>query len=437
VYRSAIEQLKVWKDKPGRMPLLLIGARQTGKTWLLKHFGEHYFEKIAYISFDNNKSLNTVLESTVSPKELLPVLSAATGVSIKPNETLIVLDEIQVSPRALLSLKYFCEEAPEYHVLAAGSTLGVMLHEHASFPVGKVEFLDIHPLSFDEFLRALSEEQLADYIKEQSPDKFRPFHDKLIRILKEYMYVGGMPAAVAAYANQRGDFAAARSVQEAILRAYDRDFSKYATPLLSEKLRMTWNSIPAQLSKENKKFTYAAVKKSMRGRELTSAIQWLKDSSMIGVVNKVTAPMHPLKAYEDVDIFKLFMNDIGLLSAMVDLETQMLTEPNDIFVEFKGALAEQFAFQELRYTLGKTIYYWSKESSTIDIDFLIQNHKGQPLAIEIKSGINLRAKSLKYYIEKYKPEYAVRASLSDFKVDDTNKIIDLPLYAFGKIKEYL
>ncbi|GHU68526.1 ATPase [Clostridia bacterium] len=437
MYRNAIEQLTEWKEKPGRLPLLMIGARQVGKTWLLKQFGAEKFQNLAYISFDKSTALINVLESTVAPKDLLPIISAETGTVMAPGETLIVFDEIQISPRALLSLKYFCEEAPEYHIIGAGSTLGVMLHEHASFPVGKVEFLDLYPMSFLEFLQAAGEEQLVRYMQDHEPDQVKPFHEKLLRMLKQYFYVGGMPAVVAAYFENNSDFFAARKMQENILKAYDRDFSKYAAPVFAGKLRQVWRSVPSQLAKENKKFRYADVKKGGRGREYDTAIEWLKDSSMIGVVCKTTVPLHPLKSYEDPDAFKVFLNDIGLLSAMADLEMSMVAEPNALFIEFKGALAEQFVFGELRLALNKTVYYWSKENSDMEIDFLTQNHKGEPIAIEVKSGINLRSKSLKYYNEKYRPEYSLRTSPANFKIDAENRIIDIPLYSAHKIRDIL
>jgi predicted AAA+ superfamily ATPase len=433
MYRSAIEQLKSWKDAHGRMPLLLVGARQVGKTWLLKTFGRECFASIAYLSFDTNPALAGTLESTVSPQDILPLLAAETKTAIRPGETLIVFDEIQTCPRALTSLKYFCEEAPEYHVVAAGSTLGVMLHEQSAFPVGKVSFMDIFPMSFDEFLRALGEEELAAFVRDGHPETFRPLHEKLLRLLKEYIYVGGMPAAVAIHANNRTDFAAVRSVQETILRAYDRDFSKYATPLFATKLRQVWNSIPSQLSKENRRFTYAAIRKSARGKDFAAAIRWLEDSSMIASVHRVVTPAHPLKSYEDENAFKLFANDVGLLSAMADLSVTMLAAKNDLFVEFKGALAEQFAFQELRQALNKPLYYWSKENSSVNIDFLVQDSEGRPTPIEIKSGVNLASKSLMIYVQKWKPHRSYRASLADYKVDEKNNIVDIPLYAIGKI----
>ena len=437
MYRKAIEQLKTWKDKPHRMPLLIVGARQVGKTWLIKRFGVESFENMAYLSFDTSPALTRTLENTVSPKELIPVLSAETGVAIKPGRTLIVFDEIQEAPRALLSLKYFMEEASEYHVIAAGSALGVMLHSHSSFPVGKVEFLDLYPMSFDEFLQATGEEQLASFLQNASLERIAPFHEKLMRLVREYLYIGGMPAVVAAYAENRGDFGLLRKVQDTILRAYDRDFSKYATPLFATKLRKVWQSLPSQLAKENRRFTYAAIRESGRGRDFASTIQWLKDSSMVSPIYAVTAVLHPLAAYSNDAIFKLFLHDVGLLSAMADLNQRAIALGDEIFREFKGSLAEQFVFQELAYSLHKPLFYWSKENSRASIDFLVQNHEGNTIPIEVKSGVRLSSQGLNAYRATYSPAYSIRTSLAEYKYDAGNRIYDIPIYAISRIGEFL
>lgn len=437
MYRSTLSELEAWKNRRGRMPLLVVGARQVGKTWLLKHFGDKSYKNLAYLSFDSSPALAQTLDNTVRPKEILPVLSAETGVAIHSESTLIVFDEIQDCPRALLALKYFQEEAPQYHIIAAGSTLGVMLHQSSSFPVGKVDFLDLYPLSFDEFLRAIHEQELADFAHTQSFEHIKPFHDKLLRILREYLYVGGMPAVVDAYANARGDYGLARAIQENILRTYDRDFSKYTKPLFASKLRAVWQSLPAQLAKENRRFTYAQIKTSARGRDYAAAIQWLKDSSMATPVYSVKEPRHPLKAYENDEVFKLFIHDVGLMSAMADVNPGILAGGKNIFLEFKGSLAEQFVFQELMCNGIKQLFYWSNESSTASIDFLLQNREGLPIPLEVKSGINLRAKSLMVYRSRYAPAFSLRTSLADYKHDCSNKIFDLPIYAVSRIGELL
>lgn len=435
MYRKSIAALAAWKNSPNRMPLLLTGARQTGKTWLMRRFGREYYTNTVYISFDENPKLNRALEDTVSPRELLPLIQAETGESINA-DTLIIFDEIQESPRALMSLKYFCENAPEYHVMAAGSSLGVTLHQHGSFPVGKTAFLHLHPMTFGEFLAALGEEKLAEFIRDNPPDQFRPFHEKLIRLLGQYLYVGGMPRVVQDYAERR-DFAGVRRIQQDILSAYETDFSKHTQGSFSGKLRLLWHSAPAQLAKENRKFVYGAVKSGARARDFETAIQWMKDSSLLDTVPRVTKPLHPLAAYEDFGVFKVFLNDIGLLSAMADLNMKMIADPRSLFVEFKGALSEQFVFQELRAQTGIRLFYWSHEGGSAEIDFLVQDEAGNPIPVEVKSGINLRAKSLKYYIDAFKPPYAIRTSAGDYKVDIAANIIDLPLYAVEKAGEIL
>jgi predicted AAA+ superfamily ATPase len=397
----------------------------------MKQFGREYYKNTVYISFDEKPALNRVLEDTLSPAEILPLIQAETNERIT-KDTLIIFDEVQESPRALMSLKYFCENAGEYHIIAAGSTLGVMLHQHNGFPVGKVEFLDLHPMTFNEFLMASGQEELAAFLRESPADSLKAFHEKLIRLLRQYFYVGGMPAAVKTYA-ETGDFKDARRMQKTILTAYEKDFSKYARESFSSKLRMLWAAIPSQLSKENKKFVYGAVKNGARGRDFETVIQWMKDSSLIGTVHRITKPFHPVKAYEDMGAFKLFVNDLGLLSAMVDLDMQMIADPKALFVEFKGALSEQFVFQELRAQKGSALFYWSNDKGSAEIDFLLEDGAGLPIPVEVKSGINLRAKSLKFYMETWKPPYAIRTSLGNYKIDSANKIIDMPLYAVEKI----
>jgi predicted AAA+ superfamily ATPase len=437
MYRKAIEQLKTWRNKPNRMPLLIVGARQVGKTWLMKQFGTECFENIAYLSFDSSPALQQTLENTVSPKELIPVIAAETGVPVVAEKTLIVFDEVQDSPRALLSLKYFQEDAPEFHIVAAGSALGVMLHSRAVFPVGKVEFLDLYPMSFDEYLLAIGEEPLTDFVSDTPLVGLSPFHEKLLRLVREYIFVGGMPAAVAANVANRGNLSAVREMQDIILRAYDRDFSKYATPLFASKLREVWQSLPSQLAQENRRFTYAQIRKSARGRDYAAAIQWLKDSSMATPVRSVTQPRHPLASYADEAIFKMFIHDIGLLSALSDLNPKATAGGKDVFLEFKGALAEQFVFQELTCTSKQSLFYWSNETSTASIDFLAQNASGLPIPIEVKSGINLRARSLGAYRKKFSPAYSIRISVSNYKYDMSNRIYDVPIYAVSRIGELL
>ncbi|MDR0307791.1 MAG: ATP-binding protein [Chitinispirillales bacterium] len=433
--RLIFEDLLEWKNRREKMPLILTGARQVGKTWLMRELGKRHFKNTAYISFDLNPELSRTLETTISPAEILPILQSETGVPITP-DTLIIFDEIQESPRALLSLKYFCENAPEYNIIAAGSTLGVMLHKHKSFPVGKVEFLSVHPLSFFEFLDATGENELLKFILQNPPQNYTPFHEKLIRHLRIYLYVGGMPAVINEYV-KNGSFDKVRKVQNYILNAYDRDFSKHTKESFSSKLRMLWQSVPSQLAKENKKFTYGAVKSGSRGRDFETAIQWMRDSSLLEKINRITTAKMPLKAYEDFSAFKIYLNDTGLLCAMAEVGMEMIANREALFMEFKGAIAEQFVFQELRQSLSNSLFYWSNDSGSAEIDFLTQDANSNIIPIEVKSGINLRAKSLGVYIDKYSPKYSIRTSLAHYKISMPDNIIDMPLYAVANIKNIL
>jgi len=435
--RHILEELLEWKNRERRSPLILVGARQVGKTWLMKEFGKKHFKNTAYISFDSNPKLNETLENTMSPPEILAMLQSETGVVIT-KETLIIFDEIQDSPRALLSLKYFCENAPEYHIIAAGSALGVMLHQNKSFPVGKVEFLNVYPFSFFEFLDAVGEGELCKYICQNSPDKYKPFHEKLIRYLRVYLFIGGMPGVLAEYVKS-GSFEKARNVQNSILDAYERDFSKYAGKELFEtRLRMLWYSVPQQLAKENKRFVYGDIKSGARGRDFDTAIQWMKDSSLIGKVHRVKAPKMPLRVYEDLGAFKIFINDVGLLCAMAKIKVKHVSDKEALFMEFNGAIAEQFVFQELRLALrGEGLCYWANENGSAEIDFLTEDSDGCVIPIEVKSGINLRAKSLSFFVSKYEPKYSIRTSLADYKINQPNNIIDMPIYAVAKIKDFI
>ena len=415
------KELVDWKNTEQRSPLLLTGARQVGKTYIVKKFGQENFSRMAYISFDNNQRLEKVFESSVDPNELLPILSAEAGVPID-NKTLLVFDEVQVIPRALTALKYFNENRPDLAVVATGSTLGVTLHKGVQFPVGKINRLELYPMTFLEFLWALGEEQLADLV-EKIDKNLEIFHSKLVRLLLQYMFVGGMPLPVLRYAKTR-NFTAVRKIQTEILKDYRDDFSKYSTTGFAAKLRLLWDNIPTQLARENKKFLYGAVREGARARDFEAAIEWLKDSSLINIVNRITSPTVPLKSYEEFNVFKIYIHDVGLLSAMAGVSEKIILDSEGIFREFKGSLAEQFACQELvAYNYDPA--YWTSDSEA-EIDFVIQGSGGEIVPIEIKSGTNLRAKSLKIYIEKYQPQIAIRSSQADYK--KTNNLYDVPLY---------
>jgi predicted AAA+ superfamily ATPase len=340
---------------------------------------------------------------------------------------LIILDEIQEAPGALTSLKYFQENAPEYHVIVAGSLLGVALSQHTSFPVGKVEFLDLYPLSFTEFLVALDEKPLVDLLISPDWTLITNFKDRYIERLKQYYYIGGMPEAVFSF-SQSKDFDEVREIQKRILIAYEQDFSKHAPNDIVPRIRMLWNSIPGQLAKENRKFIYGIIRQGARAKEYELAMSWLIDCGLIHKANNVTKPAIPLKAYEDFGAFKLFLVDVGLLSAMTDLDVKSLLEGSDLFEEFKGALTEQYALQQLIAFKENSIYYWSPENARTEIDFLLQI-KGKIIPLEVKAAENLQAKSLRLFYQKYQPELSIRTSLSDYRKEEW--MTNLPLYAIS------
>jgi predicted AAA+ superfamily ATPase len=422
-------QLIKWKQSANRKPLLIRGARQVGKTWLMKAFGREEYTQCAYVNFESNKALKNIFTDDFDIRRIITALQIETGVTIDANNTLIILDEIQEAPGALTSLKYFQENAPQYHIISAGSLLGVALNKHTSFPVGKVVFLDLYPLSFTEFLDALGEKPLLDLLKSNDWTLIKNFKAKYIQLLKQYYYVGGMPEAVLSFSKD-SDFNEVRSIQKRILTAYEQDFSKHAPNEIVPRIRMLWNAIPAQLAKENKKFIYGVIKQGARAKDYELAMAWLIDCGLVHKVNRASKPAIPLKAYEDFSAFKLFMVDIGLLGAMVDVDVKTLLEGNIVFEEFKGALTEQFVLQQLVVDKELATYYWSAENATAEIDFLVQ-YAGQVVPVEVKAEENLQAKSLKTFCQKYKPLTAIRTSMSDFRKEDW--LTNLPLYAISEL----
>ena len=420
--RDRLAYLSTWKESPARKPLIIRGARQTGKTWLMKEFGKTY-QKIAYVNFESNPSLKTLFAVNFDLRRILLAIQIETSVVVEPGNTLLILDEIQEAPGALTSLKYFQENAPDYHVISAGSLLGVALSGHTSFPVGKVEFLDLYPLSFTEFLEALNEKPLVDLLTTRDWKMITNFKARYIERLRQYYYIGGMPEAVSVF-TQRTDFDEVRRIQKQILIAYEQDFSKHAPFEIVPRIRMLWNSIPAQLAKENRKFIYGLIRHGARAKEYELAITWLIDCGLIHKITNVTKPAIPLKAYEDFGAFKLFLVDIGLLAAMTDFDAKTLLDGNDLFEEFKGALTEQYVLQQLIVSQEIGIYYWSPENAKAEIDFLLQI-KEKIVPLEVKAAENLHAKSLRVYSEKYQPESAFRTSLSDYRKEDW--MTNLPL----------
>ena len=423
--RFAMDKLLDWKKKSNRKPLILMGARQVGKTWLMKEFGKTYYEKTAYISFYNNQRMQAVFDTDFDIKRIIMNLNIESGVTITPENTLIVLDEIQNAPKALESLKYFCEEAPEYHVIAAGSLLGVALHEGISYPVGKVDLLDLYPFNFREFLCAMDEEGLESALETKDYNLIDNFADKYLFWLKNYYYTGGMPAVVDAFRLNK-DYAEVRQIQSDIVRQYEGDFGTHIKAKVLPRIRMVWDSIPMQLAKENKKFFFGQIKKGARSSEFEIAIQWLLDCGLVYKVNRVNEPHMPLKAYKNMNAYKLFVLDVGLLGAMSELPAESILEGNDIFVEFKGALTEQYVLQQLISDTPYTPYYYGNEKATFEQDFLIQKAKSI-VPIEVKAEQNIRSHSLKTYCEKFQPEEAVRFSALKYKEQEW--MVNIPLYA--------
>lgn len=431
--RFALEKLKQWKEKKNRKPLIIRGARQVGKTWLMKEFGRTCFKKTAYVNFDSNTRMRQVFEGDINIERMILAISAETGVSINSQDTLLIFDEVQEVPKALTALKYFCEEAPQYAIVAAGSLLGVAMHKGTSFPVGKVDFMDLYPLNFREFLCALGEERFVEILDSSDTDMVTMFKSKYMDRVREYYYVGGMPEVVQCYVDTK-DFNEVREIQKNLLNYYQQDFSKHAEATLVPRLNLVWNSIPMQLAKENKKYIYGQVRGGARAKDFELAIQWLMDCGLIHKVQRIKKPDLPLKAYVDLDAFKIYLLDIGLLIAMVDLDARVIIDGNRIFTEFKGALTEQYVLQQLIADLGVEAYYYSTEKSSGEIDFLLQG-RSSILPLEVKAEENLRAKSLKAFCEKYHPAYAVRTSMSDYREQEW--MTNIPLYNICRIKQYL
>lgn len=431
MYRTSLEYLYKWKEKDNRKPLIIRGARQVGKTWLMKEFANKAYKSHAYINFDNNMQMKQLFLQDLNVDRLIMGLELYTGKKIVPSETLIIFDEVQEVPNALTSLKYFNEDAPSYHIVCAGSLLGIALHPGTSFPVGKVEFMDLYPLSFSEFMLAMGKEQYAELLESKDYEMITTFKQEYINLLKQYFFVGGMPEVVAHYAVNK-DFQGVREIQRRILDAYEQDFSKHAPNEIVPRIRMLWNSIPAQLAKENKKFIYGLIKEGARAKEYETALLWLTDCGLVHQVNRVNAPNIPLKAYEDLKAFKLFTLDVGLLSCMVGLHQSALLSGNDLFREFKGALTEQYVLQQLKTLDNLNVYYWTNDRNRAEIDFLIGS-EGRVIPVEVKAEVNLQSKSLKTFRDKYDIEISVRTSMSDYKKEE--RLINLPLYAISNIKK--
>lgn len=406
MYRIAIEKLYSWKESKRRKPLIIEGARQVGKTWLMKEFGRKAYTDTIYINFDSNSRMAELFASDLNTNRLIMGLELYAGRKINPDNTLLIFDEVQEVPRALSSLKYFYEDAPQYHIVCAGSLLGIALHGGTSFPVGKVDFLSLYPLSFQEFLMAVGGERFAELLRMQDYPMITSFKQTYIDALKQYYFVGGMPEAVQSFVEEK-DFNEVRDIQKRILAAYEQDFSKHAPIEIVPKIRMIWNSIPSQLAKENKKFIYGLVREGGRAKEYETAIMWLCDCGLVHKVSRVNAAGIPLKAYEDLKAFKLFIVDVGLLGCMSGLRQITLLDGNDLFTEFKGALTEQYVCQQLKTIDDLGVYYYTNDRGSCEVDFIVDTGE-QIVPVEVKAEVNLKAKSLRTYREKLEPAVSVR-----------------------------
>ena len=428
--RFLMDELVAWKDKPRRKPLILNGARQVGKTWLLKEFGRQCFDNVAYVNLDDNPGMREQFELGYDIPRIVSAIQFETGKVISKEGTLVILDEIQACPKALTSLKYFCENAPEYAVAAAGSLLGITVHEGSGYPVGKVNTLDLHPLHFREFLAATGNRRLCDLIDSGDGRLISSFSGKLIPLLRQYYYVGGMPEAVSAFI-EHGLLEDARAIQLEILQGYEHDISKHLGRTETEYALAAWRSIPTHLARENKKFVFGHIAEGARARNYRSGITWLTQAGITALVRRISKPGIPLAPYADDTAFKLFMVDVGLLGAMSQLDKETVIGGNDIFEEFKGALTEQYVCQQLVSDCGFTPYYWSAENSSGEIDFLVQR-RNSIFAIEVKAEENLRSKSLRAFKASHPKINSVRFSLSEYREQDWMR--NVPLYAMMNMK---
>lgn len=422
--RNAIKELYEWKENNDRKPLVILGARQVGKTWLMKEFGKEAYKKCAYVNFEDNDDLRGMFEHDFDIQRIIANLQWATDVTID-EDTLIILDEIQETPRGITALKYFQEKAPQYHVIAAGSLLGIAMHKNDSFPVGKVDFMHLYPLSFYEFLNAIGEKKMVDLLQAKDWTMLTMVRAKFEERLRQYYFVGGMPAAVLAFVND-GDLNKVRTIQKSIIEAYERDFSKHAPAIEVPRIRMVWHSIPSQLSKENRKFIYGMIKEGARAKDFELAIEWLKDAGLIYKVNRCKKAQLPLAAYEDFSAFKMFLSDIGLMGAMSNIPVQSLLNGNMLFSDFKGALTEQFVLQQMKTNQSLSIYYWSADNSRGEIDFLVQQEE-KVIPIEVKAEENLQAKSLRMFVERNPGLKGYRFSMSPYREQDW--LVNYPLYS--------
>ena len=428
--RKIYNQLLKWKEDKDRKPLILLGARQVGKTWIMQHFGKEEYKKVAYVNCDDEPRMKQLFELDYNIERILLTLQAITGIKVTPGDTLIILDEIQETPRALHSLKYFCEKAPEYHIMVAGSLLGVTLGKGESFPVGKVDMLSMYPMDYEEFLEATGNEGWLEVLHSKDWTLIEMMMPKMIELLRQYYYVGGMPGVVSKFI-ENANLQQVRTLQQKILEAYRRDISKHTSETESTRIRQVLDSLPAQLAKENKKFIYGAIRKGARAKDFEIAIQWLMDAGIIYKVSRIKEPKVPIKFYEDFDAFKLFMLDCGLLACMVDAPADQMLIGNNIFTEFKGALTEQYVMQQLK-VLGLSPYYWSNAKTPAEIDFIIQKGS-RVIPIEVKAEENVRARSLSQFIKDNPQLKGLRISMKGYVNQDWME--NIPLIAIDSYFE--
>lgn len=432
MYRKIMKELIKWKNDKDRKPLILRGARQVGKTYIIKQFGRENYEGYAYFNFDHDTELYSIFENTKDPQRILEQLAFVYGKAIMPGKTLIIFDEIQECPNALNSLKYFEEEANEYHIISAGSLLGIRL-SHTSFPVGKVEFLDMYPMTFSEFLEADNCKNLVDYMEsinkiENIPDIF---FDRLTEKLKAYFIIGGMPEVVNSWVQYK-DMEKVNKIQDSILKSYESDFSKHTTNIEANRISIIWNSIASQISKNNKKFLYQVAKEGARAREYEGAVNWLKDANVVNKIYNITKPSMPLISYNDLSSFKMYLNDVGLLRKQTGLDSKVIVEGDKLFQEFKGALTENYVLQALK-AIGLNPYYFTFDNR-YEIDFIIQ-YKNEIIPIEVKSSENVNNTSLKVYNEINKPKVRIRFSMKNLNKDDN--LLNIPLFMVEYINKLI
>ncbi len=430
MYRSRIKDLKEWKLSKKRKPLIFLGARQVGKTWLIQEFGKAEYKQVAYINFERPNAPKTLFEIDFDIDRIVTVLNAYCHLAISADDTLIVFDEIQAAPKGVTALKYLYEDAPQYHIIAAGSLLGVNVHSGESFPVGKVDFLKLSPMSFYEFLLAIGETGIAELLEKRDLDNLTFFHSKLTNLLRYYLFVGGMPEVVEEFVESR-DWKQVRNIQNQILESYRNDFSKHAPAEVLPRINMVWDSIPMQLAKENKKFIYGVIREGARAKDFELAIQWLTDAGLLHKIYDVSKVALPLASYRELSAFKLFHNDVGLLGAMSGVGAMTIVEGNAVFEEFKGALTEQYVFQQFIQNEELAVYYHTFGNSKYELDFVVQNESDEIIPVEVKAGTNLKSTSFRLFCEQHHPKKAIRTSLADYKKESW--LVNLPLYAITTI----